>query len=128
MADFERTEYKFPDEIDDNDNDIEIEIEDDTPEEDRGREPMPKHIVDELEDDELDSYDAKAQQRLKQMRKVYHDERREKEAAQREHREAVAVAQRLLQENQRVNSVLGNGEREYISNVQNLAQKELGSK
>ena len=81
MADFERTEYKFPDEIDDNEDVIEIEIEDDTPEEDRGREPMPKHIVDELEDDELDSYDAKAQQRLKQMRKVYHDERREKEAA-----------------------------------------------
>ena len=125
MADFERTEYKFPDEIDDNEDVIEIEIEDDTPEEDRGRKPMPKHIVDELEDDELDSYDAKAQQRLKQMRKVYHDERREKEAAQREHREAVAVAHRLLQENQRVNHVLGNGEREYISNVQNLAQKEM---
>ena len=125
MADFERTEYKFPDEIDDNEDVIEIEIEDDTPEEDRGREPMPKHIVDELEDDELDSYDAKAQQRLKQMRKVYHDERREKEAAQREHREAVAVAQRLLQENQRVNQVLGNGEKEYITNVQNLAQKEM---
>lgn len=123
MADFERTEYKFPDEYDD--SDIEIEIEDDTPEEDRGRQPMPKHIVDELEEDELDSYDEKAQQRLKQMRKVYHDERREKEAAQREHREAVAVAQRLLQENQRVNQVLGNGEKEYITNVQHLAQKEL---
>jgi len=123
MADFERTEYKFPDEADD--SEIEIEIEDDTPEEDRNRQPMPKHIVDELEDDELDSYDEKAQQRIKQMRKVYHDERREKEAAQREHKEAVSVAQRLLQENQRVNSVLGNGEREYISNVQNLAQKEM---
>jgi hypothetical protein len=123
MADFERTEYKFPDEADD--SEIEIEIEDDTPEEDRNRQPMPKHIVDELEDDELDSYDEKAQQRIKQMRKVYHDERREKEAAQREHKEAVSVAQRLLQENQRVNQVLGNGEREYIGNVQQLAQKEL---
>ena len=123
MADFERTEYKFPDEADD--SEIEIEIEDDTPEEDRNRQPMPKHIVDELEDDELDSYDDKAQQRIKQMRKVYHDERREKEAAQREHKEAVSVAQRLLQENQRVNQVLGNGEREYIGNVQQLAQKEL---
>ena len=64
---FEQTEYRFPDE--DDDSDIEIEIEDDTPEEDRGRKPMPKHIVDELEEDELDSYDEKAQQRLKQMRK-----------------------------------------------------------
>jgi len=31
--------YRFPDEV--NDNEFEIEIEDDTPEEDRGREPMP---------------------------------------------------------------------------------------
>lgn len=126
MADFERTEYKFPDELDADiaDNEFEIEIEDDTPQEDRGREPMPKHIVEELEEDELDSYDEKAKQRLKQMRKVYHDERREKEAAQREHREAVALAQRLLQENQRVNTVLGNGEKEYVNTVQSLAQRE----
>ena len=82
MANFEQTEYKFPDELDDNTDSIEIEIEDDTPAEDRGREPMPKHIVEELEEDELESYDEKAKQRLKQMRKVYHDERREKEAAQ----------------------------------------------
>ena len=91
MSNHEQAVYRFPDEEDD---EIEIEIEDDTPEEDRGRQPMPKHIVDELEEDELDSYDERAQQRLKQMRKVYHDERREKESAQRDHQEAVNVAQR----------------------------------
>jgi hypothetical protein len=52
MSNHEQSVYKFPDEDDD---EIEIEIEDDTPEEDRGRQPMPKHIVDELEEDELDS-------------------------------------------------------------------------
>ena len=114
--------YRFPDEEDD---EIEIEIEDDTPEEDRGRQPMPKHIVDELEEDELDSYDERAQQRLKQMRKVYHDERREKESAQREHQEAVNVAQRLLTENKRVNQVINNGEKEYVNNIQRIAQQDI---
>jgi len=122
MSNHEQSVYKFPDEDDD---EIEIEIEDDTPEEDRGRQPMPKHIVDELEEDELDSYDEKAQQRLKQMRKVYHDERREKEAAQREHQEAVSVAQRLLTENKRVNQVINNGEKEYVNNIQRIAQQDI---
>ena len=122
MSNHEQAVYRFPDEEDD---EIEIEIEDDTPEEDRGRQPMPKHIVDELEEDELDSYDERAQQRLKQMRKVYHDERREKESAQREHQEAVNVAQRLLTENKRVNQVINNGEKEYVNNIQRIAQQDI---
>lgn len=122
MRNHEQAVYRFPDEEDD---EIEIEIEDDTPEEDRGRQPMPKHIVDELEEDELDSYDERAQQRLKQMRKVYHDERREKESAQREHQEAVNVAQRLLTENKRVNQVINNGEKEYVNNIQRIAQQDI---
>ena len=58
-----------------------IEIEDDTPVQDRGREPMPKEIVDELEADELEEYSEKVKLRLKQMKKVWHDERRETETA-----------------------------------------------
>ena len=62
----------------------EVEIEDDTPEEDRGREPLPKEIVQELEKDELEDYSEKVKIRLKQMKKVWHDERRAKEQAIRE--------------------------------------------
>ena len=40
----DETEFKFPDEIDENaeqeEQKLEIEIEDDTPEEDQGREPL----------------------------------------------------------------------------------------
>jgi len=67
--------------------DVDIEVVDDTPEEDRGREPLPKHVVDELEADELEEYSDKVKVRLKQMKKVWHDERRAKEAALREQRD-----------------------------------------
>ena len=55
MAEFEKEEFKFPDEKEDSSSDVnvEIEVEDDTPPEDRGRDPMPKEIVEELDKDEL---------------------------------------------------------------------------
>ena len=77
----DNTEYKFPDETTQEATEIEIEIEDDTPTEDRGRQPLPKPLVEELEKDELDQYDDTVKTKLKQMRKVWHDERREKESA-----------------------------------------------
>ena len=118
----DQEEYRFPDEVDE--NELEIEIEDDTPEEDRGREPMPKPIVEELEADELENYDAKTKEKLKQMRKVWHDERREKERVQREAAEAVQLAQKLLEENKRINNVIKSSEKEYVTTVQHSANME----
>jgi hypothetical protein len=100
MAEQDREEFKFPDEQEDvkaSADDFEFEIEDDTPPEDRGREPMPKEIVEELDGDELEEYSDNVKLRLKQMKKVWHDERREKEAALREQQEALAYAKRLLE-------------------------------
>lgn len=131
MPEFEKEEFKFPDEAQETSKteakepEFEIEIEDDTPEQDRGREPMPKPLVEELEKDELDKYDDEVKTKLKQMRKVWHDERREKEAALREQQEALNVAQRLMQENKRIKTILTNGEKEYIATVQNAANMEL---
>jgi len=131
MPEFEKDEFKFPDESVEKDkpeakeSEFEIEVEDDTPAQDRGREPMPKPLVEELEKDELDKYDDEVKTKLKQMRKVWHDERREKEAALREQQEALSVAQRLLQENKRIKTILTNGEKEYIATVQNAANMEL---
>jgi len=133
MATMEQDEFKFPDETPEadvkieakGDTEIEIEIEDDTPVEDRGRTPMPKPLVEELEKDELDQYDENIKNKLKQMRKVWHDERREKEAALREQQEAVSLAQRLLEENKKIKSILTTGEKEYATTVQNAAGMEL---
>ena len=126
------TEFKFPDEVEskgkpsqNTEPEIEIEIEDDAPAEDRGRQPLPKPLVEELEKDELDQYDDNVKTKLKQMRKVWHDERREKESALREQQEAVTLAQRLLEENKRIKGILTNGEKEYVSTIQSNADMEL---
>jgi len=50
-----------------NDNDIDLEIEDDTPPQDKGREPLPKDVVEELEKDTLDDYSERVKQRMAQL-------------------------------------------------------------
>lgn len=131
MPQVDQEEFKFPDEIDskttgkEKEPALEIEIEDDTPEEDRGRTPLPKPLVEELEQDELENYDEKVKTKFKQMRKVWHDERREKEAALREQQEAVALAQRLFEENKQIKNILASGEKEYVATAQHAAEMEL---
>lgn len=131
MPQMDQDEYKFPDEVDSDkpggkvEEKFEIEIEDDTPEEDRGRTPLPKPLVEELENDELEEYDERVKTKLKQMRKVWHDERREKEAALREQQEAINLAQRLLNENQQIKSILVTGEKEYVATAQNAASLKV---
>ena len=128
----DETEYKFPDELDENqkaeldqDDSIEIEIEDDTPEEDRNKQPLPKEIVEKLDKDELSQYDEDVKQKLLQMKKAWHDERREKERALRGQEEAVAYARRLMEENKKVRGVLQQGEKEFVENLKKSAEINL---
>jgi len=132
MPQFEE-EFKFPDEIEAEkkasapvEDDIEVEIVDDTPEEDRqNAAPMPKNIVDELEQDELEEYSEKAKMRLKQLKKVWNDERRAKEDAAAEQAEAVRVAQLLIEENKRLKGRLSDGEKTLVSNHKEKLEREL---
>jgi hypothetical protein len=128
----EKVEYEFPDEKQEKEQlakgqeePIEFEIEDDTPPEDRGKEPLPKELVQELEQDELEDYSEKVKTRLKQMKKVWHDERREKEQALREQREALAYAQRIQEENKSLKSKLTAGEKSYLDTYKTAAEMEL---
>lgn len=103
-------------------DDFEIEIEDDTPEEDRNKEPMPKEIVEKLEDDELEEF---SKEKAKQLKKVWHDERRRAESALREREEAVQVAKRLFEENRKLKQSLNTGEKAYVGTAKQSAQHEL---
>ena len=107
------------------DDKLEIEVEDDTPPEDRGREPLPKELVKELEEDELEEYSEKVKTRLKQMKKVWHDERREKERALREQQAALEVAQRLKSEVETLRSKATENEGYYVQSATGVAQLEL---
>jgi len=127
MPEFDKEEFTFPDEQVEKESasEVEFEIVDDTPEEDRNREPMPKAIVEELEQDDLSKYDEATKQKLKQMRKVWHDERRAKESAYREQQEAVELARRVVEENRRLKHTLASGEKEFVSSIQATANLEL---
>lgn len=111
--------------------DVDLEVVDDTPPEDRDpvtgkmREPMPAELVQELEADELEDYSEKVKLRLKQMKKVWHDERRAKEAALREQQEALSVAQKAVEENKRLKSQLSEGQQSYIDTAKGAAELEL---
>jgi len=121
-------EFKFPDQQEESggkEDDFEIEIEDDTPEQDRNREPLPQNLVEELENDELDEYSDKVKIRLKQMKKVWHDERREKETALRENQEAIQIAQRLLEENKSLKGRYREGEKVLVDTYKSAADLEL---
>lgn len=104
---------------------LDIEVEDDTPEEDRGRQPMPRELVEQLDKDELDKYDDEVKSKLKQMKKVYHDERREKEKVLREYQEALSVAQRAIDENKKLKTRLTEGEKIYADTAKDAASRAV---
>lgn len=111
--------------LENKENDVELEIEDDTPEQDRGRQPLPQEMVKELEEDELEDYSEKVKTRLKQMKKVWHDERREKERALREQQEAVSLAQKLVEENKKLKGRLTEGEKSLIMTATREAELDM---
>lgn len=121
MSTYKDEAYKFPDEIDS----PEIEIEDDTPEHDRGRSPSDPKFVEELDRDELDEYSSAAKQKIAAFKKVYHDERRAKEAAEREREEAVTVTRKLFEENKILKGKVTNTESFAIGSIKNNAQAAL---
>lgn len=106
-------------------DDVQVDIKDDTPEEDRGREPLPEEIVRELEADELEDYSEKVKIRLKQMKKVWHDERRAKEAADRERQEAITLAQRLVEENKKLKAKTSYSETALVASYKEAAARQL---
>jgi hypothetical protein len=131
----DKNEYKFPDEVDEtkasaqqdeDEDEFVVEIEDDTPEEDRGKEPLPKDIINALEaPEDGGEYPEEVISKFKQYKKAWHDERREKEKAFREQEEALRIAQGILEENKRLKATLSSGEQEYIATVKAAAETEV---
>jgi hypothetical protein len=109
------------------DNDIDLEIEDDTPPQDKGREPLPEKVVDELENDTLEDYSDRVKQRMAQLKKVWHDERRAKESADRERHEAIKFARQIAEENKKLKTTLSSGEETYLHTLKGALEQQLHS-
>ena len=91
---------------------LEVEIIDDTPEEDRRpqkAEDTTPEVDDEAVDKEISDYSKKAGDRIAKIKYEYHEERRAKEAASRESKEAVARLQTLMSENQKLQTMVDQG-------------------
>jgi len=143
MAEYEKDAFKFPDEnivekqgkgkpedeleivIEGDDTPIKVEIKDDTPPEDRGRKPMTEPPEEVTEEELLKYKDVKLRDRLAHLNKGYHEERRAKEAAIREREEALAIAQRILQENEQLKNSSQNNQKVLLEQAKTVAAKEL---
>jgi hypothetical protein len=131
-------EFKFPDEVEssnakaeekidfevEGESKPEIEVVDDTPAEDRGRKPMaepPKEVTDE----ELAKYDEGVQKRIKHFTKGYHEERRAKEAAEREKEEALRLAQAVLEENKKLKGSVNQNQTALLEQAKRVVSNEV---
>jgi hypothetical protein len=124
--------YKFPDELDNDnvdnkeapDNEVEVEIIDDTPEKDRGREPLNREVADPT-DDEINSYSDGVQKRIKELTHARHDERRAKEALLREKQELERLAQHMSNENKKLKAYVQTGSEQYAESIKKVAENDL---
>jgi hypothetical protein len=127
----DKEEFKFPDEKEtevkvetSGETEVEIEVIDDTPERDRGRKPLEKEVSD-PSDDEIESYSANVQARIKELTHARHDERRQKEAVAREKAELERLAQQLLEENNRLKKSYNEGQEVLVNTARKEAETEL---
>ena len=140
---FQKVEYEFPDEGDDDkrieiepsgaetvgkskkDDDggeLEIEVVDDTPAADRNRKASKP--PEEVTDEELEEYSDKVRNRIKHFSKGYHDERRAKETALREREELETYARKLVDENKNLKGTVGKNQSALVEQAKRAASTE----
>jgi hypothetical protein len=94
-------------------DDLEVTIIDDTPAQDQGKKPRAEDAVVEVDDDVVDKeiadYSKRAADRIAKIKYEFHEERRAKESAARESKEAVQRLQTMMSENQRLQAMVDQG-------------------
>ena len=105
------------------DGEVEVEVVDDTPAADRNRKPSDP--PEEVTNEELENYSEKVKKRIQHFSKGYHDERRVKEQALREKEEAVAYAQQLVNENQKLKGSVDSSHNTLIESARKQVDGEL---
>ena len=136
MAEFEKTEFEFPDEAESKQSRVgskmvgvedtpEIEIVDDTPESDRNVKPLPQP-PEEVTEEELSRYsDKRLKERLAHLGKGYHDERRAKESAAKEKDEALRLARAVIEENKQLKGSLSTSQEALLEQAKRVVATDL---
>lgn len=92
--------------------DIDVDVVDDVPERDRNARPM-QRPVEEPTDDELAQYSQGVQRRIKDLTHARHDERRKREALEREHQASVQLVRAMQAENARLAKIVQDGSKQF---------------
>ena len=133
MAELDKVEFEFPDEIEAKEAEKQAEIkeeEDDSSEievvtkaED---EIAPAPAPDEVTEEELSKYsDKKLKERLAHLGRGYHDEKRARERALQEKEEAIKFAQGIIEENKKLKGSLSQGQNALIEQAKKVVANEV---
>ena len=107
--------------VEDNSQDeLELEIVDDIPK-------RPAKAADSADesDEELSSYGKKVRERINKLKYEQHEERRQREAAERMREEAIQFAQQLAHKNQQYESLIQRGESALVQQIKSKANIAL---
>jgi len=122
MAEIEKQEFSFPDEVekkpeaeDDGGVDVEIEVS-------NKKEPEQEA---KSEDDEIERYDEKVKKRIADLQSGFHNERRRAEEAAREKEEALAFAQSIAEENKKLKGSLNVGQTALLEQAKKVVSNEV---
>jgi hypothetical protein len=121
MAEIEKQEFTFPDEVDkkpevEDDGGVDVEIETST------KETKPTQSND---DDEIERYDEKVKKRISDLQSGFHNERRRAEEAAREKDEALAFAQSIAEENKKLKGSLNVGQTALLEQAKKVVSNEV---
>jgi hypothetical protein len=147
---FQKVEFEFPDEQEEETTEIEIEpsseievdlsgnkkaveeiqdpepeieVVDDTPERDRDR--AASEPPEDVTEEELANYGKSVQNRIKHFSKGYHDERRAKETAERERDELQRAVQNMLSENSALKETVATNQETLLTQAKYSVDGEL---
>lgn len=101
-------------------DEVELEIVDDTP-----KKPVRAAEASEETDEELSSYGKKVRDRINKLKYEQHEERRQREAAERMREEAIQFAQQLAQKNQQYENLIQRGESALVQQIKSKASIAL---
>jgi hypothetical protein len=99
---------------------VELEIIDDLP-----KKPVKAEASSEPDDEELSGYSKKVRERINKLKYEQHEERRQREAAERMREEAIVFAQQLAQKNQQYENLIQRGEGALVMQIKSKAQIAL---